>query len=57
MIPSYARVPEPLPTLRERIVAALPPPVGWKLITIAVPMAGGIGMPFSLTSSLRGTEN
>jgi flagellar biosynthesis protein FliP len=26
MIPSYARVPEPLPTLRERIVAALPPP-------------------------------
>jgi len=26
MVPSYARVPEPLPTLRERIVAALPPP-------------------------------
>ena len=35
----------------------LAPPVGWKLIAIAVPMAGGTDMPSSVIGSLRGTEN
>jgi hypothetical protein len=38
-------------------IAALPWPVGWKLIAVAVPMAGGTSIPLSLIFSMRGTEN
>ena len=40
-------------------MAALPPPVGWKLIAVATPIgpAGAICMPFSVIGSRRGTPN
>ena len=30
-------------TTKSPVITALPPPVGWKLITMAVPIAGGTG--------------
>ena len=35
----------------------LPPPVGWKLIAIAEPIAGGTTMPPSMIGSARGMPN
>ena len=37
------------------VIAALPPPVGWKLIAVAMPMDAGTSCPISLIFSLRGT--
>src|SRR5262249_9905764 len=44
---------------KSPVMAALPPPVGWKLMPVASPIgpAGAICMPFSLTASRRGTPN
>ena len=39
------------------MIAALPPPVGWKLMAVAVPMDGGTAMPPSVIASARGTLN
>jgi hypothetical protein len=41
------------PRSASPVIAALAPPVGWKLIAMAVPMAGGIGMPSSVIGSSR----
>jgi len=42
---------------KSPVTAALPAPVGWKLIAIAVPIAGGTNMPSSRIVSMRGTLN
>ena len=41
------------------VMAALPPPVGWKPMAVATPVGpGGVScMPWSLTGSRRGTAN
>jgi hypothetical protein len=38
-------------------MAALPPPVGWKLIAVAVPIEAGTAMPRSDTGSARAMLN
>jgi hypothetical protein len=47
----------PASSTKSPLIAALPPPVGWKLIAVAVPMAGGTSMPPSMTCSARGMLN
>src|SRR5215472_9009342 len=44
---------------KSPVMAALPPPVGWKPIAVASPSGptGAICMPFSLIGSRRGTPN
>src|SRR6185312_15735131 len=39
---------------KSPVIAALPPPVGWKLMPIAEPIGGGTAMPSSLILSARG---
>ena len=40
---------------KSPVIAALPPPVGWKLMAIAEPIASGTNMPWSFGVSDRGT--
>ena len=40
---------------KSPVIAALPPPVGWKLMAMAEPMASGTSMPWSFGVSARGT--
>src|SRR5258705_184983 len=44
---------------KSPVMAALPPPVGWKLIAVATPIGptGAIAIPPSMTGSRRGTPN
>jgi hypothetical protein len=46
-------------TRKSPVIAALPPPVGWKLIPFAAPMgpAGVIYIPSMAIGSCRGTPN
>ena len=47
-----------LPTItKSPVIAAFPPPVGWKLIAVLVPSAGGTAMPCALICSARGMLN
>src|SRR5205085_1878012 len=39
---------------KSPVTAALPPPVGWKLMAVARPIAGGTSIPLSLTVSANG---
>jgi hypothetical protein len=41
-------------TRKSPVIAALPPPVGWKLIALAPPSAGLTAMPPSVARSRRG---
>ena len=43
--------------IKSPVIAALPPPAGWKFIACAMPIAGGISMSLSTILSARGTEN
>src|SRR5207237_10885098 len=38
---------------KSPVIAALPPPVGWKLIALAEPIGGGTSIPLSLIGSAR----
>ena len=40
---------------KSPVIAALPPPVGWKLMAVATPIDGGITWPLSRTAERRGT--
>ncbi len=40
---------------KSPVIAALPPPVGWKLMAVATPIDGGSEWPISMIVSLRGT--
>src|SRR6266699_1869102 len=40
---------------KSPVIAALPPPVGWKLIAVASPMDGGTSTPSAVIVSARGT--
>src|SRR5207244_1042742 len=40
---------------KSPVIAAFPPPVGWKLSAVAIPIAGGIGTPPSRIVSGRAT--
>src|SRR5262249_12224899 len=42
---------------KSPVIAALPPPVGWKLSAVAVPIDGGTLTPPSETASARGMLN
>ena len=42
---------------KSPVIAALPPPVGWKLMAIAEPIASGTSIPPSLIGSARGMLN
>jgi len=42
---------------KSPVIAALPAPVGWKLIAVARPMDGGTSTPSAVICSARGTPN